>query len=188
MSPLLDPSKTFLSTLFLVSLSHHGSFLLFREPFVLFFPSGFRLRSFDTMSEPDLSYLKELCGLMLCSVAGFCRLNTTGRWSLPCAVFALSHGAVLGETRTKSVVLSVPLVVIQGVLITELSLDRRRRRPRLLPEVATHYNCVPKVIFCLFQKSQLTSVDAVPGCMDVLTRTRLLCLWSGFSRRTPCSS
>ena len=146
------------------------------------------MRSFDTMSEPDISYLKELCGLMLCSVAGFCRLNTTGRWSLPCGVFALNHGAVLGETRTKSVVLSVPLVVIQGVLITELSLDRRRRRPRLLPEVATHYNCVPKVIFYLFQKSQLTSVDAVPGCMDVLIRTRLLCLWSGFSRRTSCSS
>ena len=60
------------------------------------------------MSVPDLSYLKELCGLRLCSVAGFCRPNTTGRWSLPCGVFALSHGAILGETRAKSVVLSVP--------------------------------------------------------------------------------
>ena len=46
---------------------------------------------------------------MFCFLAGFCRLNTTSRGSLPCGVnvSALSHGAILGETRPRSVVLSV---------------------------------------------------------------------------------
>ena len=93
---------------FSVSLSHHGGCtLLFREPFALCV--GFRLRSFDTVSEPDLSYLKGLCGLLFCFLADLCRLNITGRGSLPCgvSVSALSHGAILGVTRARSVVLSV---------------------------------------------------------------------------------
>ena len=55
-------------------------------------------------SEPDFSYLKGLCGLMFCFLAVFCKLNTPGRWSLPCGVriFILSHGAILGEIRAKS--------------------------------------------------------------------------------------
>ena len=93
---------------FSVALSHHGGyFLLFNEPFALCV--GFRLRSFDTVSEPDLSYLKGLCGLLFCFLADLCRLNITGRGSLPCgvSVSALSHGAILGVTRARSVVLSV---------------------------------------------------------------------------------
>ena len=93
---------------FSVALSHHGGyFLLFNELFALCV--GFRLRSFDTVSEPDLSYLKGLCGLLFCFLADLCRLNITGRWSLPCgvSVSALSHGAILGVTRARSVVLSV---------------------------------------------------------------------------------
>ena len=53
----------------------------------------------------------------------FCRLNTTGRWSLPCgvSVSALRHGAILWETRARSVVLSVspcrhPKRVVTGVV------------------------------------------------------------------------
>ena len=59
-----------------------------------------------TRPNPDL---KGLCCLLFCFLAGFCRLNITGRWSLPCgvSVSALSHGAILGETRARSVVLSV---------------------------------------------------------------------------------
>ena len=63
--------------------------LLFREPFVLCV-LGFRLRSFDTVSEPDISCLKGLCGLMFCFLAGFCRLNTTGRWLFPCSVSGMT--------------------------------------------------------------------------------------------------
>ena len=74
----------FLSNIFSISLCHHsGCLLLFRKPFALCL--GFHLRSFDTMSEPDLSYYKGLCGLMFCFLSvfcfcfAFCRLNTTGR-------------------------------------------------------------------------------------------------------------
>ena len=59
---------------FSISLSHDGGcILLFREPFELCV--SFRLRSFDTMSEPDLLCLYGVCGLMFCFLADLCRLN-----------------------------------------------------------------------------------------------------------------
>ena len=75
------------------------------------------------MSKPDISHPKGLCGLVFCFLAGFCRLNTTGRCSVPCSVSvsAFSHGAILGETRARSMVLSVspchdPVRVGNGVV------------------------------------------------------------------------
>ena len=128
---------------FSVSVTHHGGcFLPFRESFVLCV--SLRLRSFDTMSEPDLSYLKGLCCLLFCFLAGFCRLNITGRWSLPCGVSisALSHGAILGETRARSVVLSVSpcrhprrvgIGVVAGLKMTSPKASPRAFRWGLLP-------------------------------------------------------
>ena len=95
---------------FSVALSHHGGyFLLFNEPFALCV--GFRLRSFDTVSEPDLSYLKGLCGLLFCFLAALCRLNTTSRWSLPCgvSVSALSHVHSWGDKSQVSGAVRVPV-------------------------------------------------------------------------------
>ena len=71
--------------------------------------AGLRASSFDITFVSDLPYLSGYWGFPLGSIPGFCRLKTTGRWSLPCdaRVSACVQGASLGETSARSIVLFV---------------------------------------------------------------------------------
>ena len=121
------------------------------------------------------------------------------------SISALSYGAILGETRVRSVVLSMspcdPRHVGNGV-VTGLKMTSPKASSRASPEgfCPVDHTCLtwhwtlksPHITVVSPGSSAISSrkfVGALPGCwcMYVLTRTSFLCLWSGFSRRIPCS-
>ena len=64
-----------------------------------------------------LTILERIWSFRLCSIPGFCRLKTTGRWSLPCdaRVSARVHGTSFWDTSARSIVLSVSPCRVRGV-------------------------------------------------------------------------
>ena len=159
----------------------------------------------------DLPYWNRYWSFCLCSIPGFCRLKTTGRWSLPCDS-ARVHQAL---NHARSIELSVSpccvpgcvgLAVDTGVKRTSLSttssahpcwlvpcwshrLDRALKSPH-------YHNCVSQFVFhlpkeiptCIHPPFHLHLVVQVEGWMYALMRIRDLCLSSGFSIRMACNS
>ena len=143
------------------------------------------------------------------SLHGFCRLKTAGMWALPCdaRVSAHVHCASFGDTRARSIVLSVSpcrvpgcegLAVDTGMVRTSLSavssahpcwlvpcwshrLDRALKSPHIMI-------VSPSLSSTSSRKSQLAPVMQMGGWMYALIRIRNLCLSSGFSIRMSCKS
>ena len=161
------------------------------------------------MPMSDLPYWNRYWSFRFCSIPGFCRLKTTGRWSLPCdaRVSARVHGTSFGDTSARSIELSVPpcrvrgcvgLAVVTGVKRTSLSaassahpcwlvtcwshrLDHALKSPHIII-------VSPSSSSISSRKPQLAPVMQVEGWMYALMRIRDLCLSSGFSIRMPCNS
>ena len=149
----------------------------------------------------DLPYWNGYWSFRLCSIPGFCRLKTTGRWLLPCdaRVSARVRGTSFGDASARSIVLSVSpcrvprcvgLAVDTGVKRTSLSttssihpcwlvpcwshrLDRALKSPHIII-------VSPSSSSISSRNSQLDPVMQVEGWMYALMRIRDLCLSSGF--------
>ena len=188
-----------------VSLFHQGGWMAaFCRGFVVW--AGLRARSFDITPMSDLPYWNGYWSFRFCSIPGFCRLKTTGRWPLPCdaRVSARVHGTSFGDTSARSIVLSVSpchvpgcvgLAVDTGVKRTSLSAASSAHPCWLVPcwsHRLDHALKSPHIIIVSpssssisSRKSQLAPVMQVEGWMYALMRIRDLCLSSGFPSGCP---
>ena len=113
-----------------------------------------------------LPYLNGYWGFRLGPCSGFCRLNTTGRWSLPCdaRISACVHGASLGDISVSWTVLSVsPVSPCREPRCVGVAVDTGVKRRSLsasssaLPcwllsgrpsiQITTHHGCVSQFVF-----------------------------------------
>ena len=94
----------------------------FHEPFMICV-LGFPLQ-FSHNVWTHLSHLKGLCDLMFCFLAALCRLNTQahGRFHAVSAYLHLAMALFLVRQEPGQWCCPCPRVVIQGVLVPELSL------------------------------------------------------------------
>ena len=171
--------------------------------------AGLRAHSFDITSVSDLPYLNGCWGFHLGSISGFCRLKTTGRWSLPCdaRVSAHIHGASFVDTSAILIGQSVSpchvpgcveLAVDTGVKRTSLSAASSAHPCWLVPCWSHRLDHALKSLHIMIvspsspsissKKSHLVSVIQVEGRLYGLMKITDLCLSTSFSIRIPSNS
>ena len=101
--------------------------------------AGLRACRFGTTPVSDLPYLNGYWGFRLGPIPGFCRLKTTGRWSLPCdaRVSARVYGASFGNISARSIVLSVSHCRVPGCV--GLALDTGVKRTSQSVAYSAHF-------------------------------------------------